>query len=121
TTLDMTPGIVLARRDKTLRDRALVRGWLYLVLFVLFALFIVGAATRLTDSGLSITEWKPIHGVIPPLTDADWQEEFDKYRQIPEYQQINAGMSLEAFKTIFWWEWTHRILARGVGVIFALP
>lgn len=109
------------KMDKVRRDRAAVRGWLYVVLFVLFALFIVGAATRLTDSGLSITEWKPIHGVVPPLTDAQWQEEFDKYRQIPEYQQINKGMSVEAFKTIFWWEWTHRLLARGVGLVFALP
>lgn len=104
-----------------LRNRALVRGWLYLVLLTLFALVLVGGATRLTDSGLSITEWKPIHGVIPPLNDAEWQEEFAKYQLIPEYQQINKGMSLEQFKTIFWWEWAHRLLARGVGFVFALP
>src|SRR5690606_25274105 len=67
------------------------------------------------------TEWKPVHGVIPPMNDAEWQEEFDKYRQIPEYQQINRGMSLDAFKFIFWWEWAHRMLARGVGIVFALP
>ncbi|MCO5159511.1 MAG: COX15/CtaA family protein [Mesorhizobium sp.] len=102
-------------------SRRAVRIWLYLVLLVLFALFLVGGATRLTDSGLSITEWKPIHGVIPPLSDADWQEELEKYRQIPEYQQINKGMSLDEFKTIFWWEWAHRLLARGVGVVMALP
>lgn len=111
----------LALRDKQLRDRVLLRGWLYVVLLVLFALVIVGGATRLTDSGLSITEWKPIHGVVPPLSEAEWHEEFDKYRQIPQYQQINKGMSLEEFKTIFWWEWGHRILARGVGFVFALP
>ena len=116
-----TGGEPIATRDRALRNRALVRGWLYCVLVVLFALVLVGGATRLTDSGLSITEWKPIHGVIPPLSDADWQEEFEKYRQIPEYQQINQGMSLDAFKRIFWWEWAHRILARGVGFVFALP
>lgn len=103
------------------RNRFWVRMWLYCILVILFALVLVGGATRLTDSGLSITEWKPIHGVIPPLNAAEWAEEFDKYRQIPEYQQINRGMSLDEFKTIFWWEWAHRILARGVGFVFALP
>ncbi|WP_028034619.1 COX15/CtaA family protein [Chelativorans sp. J32] len=103
------------------RNRLWVRVWLYFVLVVLFALVLVGGATRLTDSGLSITEWKPIHGVIPPLNDAEWAEEFAKYQQIPQYQHINEGMSLEEFKYIFWWEWAHRILARGVGFVFALP
>ena len=73
-----------AARDRDLNNRALVRGWLYLVLLVLFALVLVGGATRLTDSGLSITEWKPIHGVIPPLNDAEWQEGFQRYQQIPQ-------------------------------------
>lgn len=108
-------------RRRATRSRRAVRVWLYIVLLVLFALFLVGGATRLTDSGLSITEWKPIHGVIPPLSEAQWQEELEKYRQIPEYQQINKGMSLEEFKTIFWWEWAHRLLARGVGLVMALP
>jgi heme a synthase len=103
------------------RNRAMVRWWLYSVLLVLFTLFIVGGATRLTGSGLSITEWAPIHGVIPPLTEAEWLEELEKYRQIPQYQEINRGMSLEAFKVIFWWEWAHRLIARSVGIIFALP
>ncbi len=85
------------------------------------ALVVVGGATRLTESGLSITEWKPIHGVVPPLSDAQWQEEFDLYRQIPQYQQINRGMALSEFKVIYWWEWSHRFLARSVGVAFALP
>jgi cytochrome c oxidase assembly protein subunit 15 len=102
-------------------NRRLIRWWLYGVMLVLFALVLVGGATRLTDSGLSITEWKPIHGVIPPLTEAEWLEELEKYRQIPEYQQINKGMSLDEFKVIFWWEWAHRLLARGVGLVFALP
>jgi heme a synthase len=101
--------------------RRAVRYWLYTVLFVLFALVVVGGATRLTDSGLSITEWKPIHGVIPPLSLEDWQQELEKYRQIPEYQEINKGMTLEAFKVIYWWEWAHRFLARTVGLVFALP
>jgi cytochrome c oxidase assembly protein subunit 15 len=109
------------RRDGEIRNRAAVRGWLYVTILVLLALVVVGGATRLTDSGLSITEWKPIHGVIPPLNAAEWQEEFDKYRQIPEYLEINKGMSLDEFKTIFWWEWGHRFLARGVGLVFALP
>ena len=112
---------VSATSDRILRNRALVRLWLYVVLVVLFALVVVGGATRLTESGLSITEWKPIHGVVPPLNDAEWQEEFAKYQQIPQYTQINKGMSLDEFKRIFWWEWAHRFLARGVGVLFALP
>lgn len=110
-----------AARRREAGSRRAVRIWLYVVLVVLFALFIVGGATRLTDSGLSITEWKPIHGVIPPLSEAEWQEEFDLYRQIPQYQQINQGMSLDEFKSIFWWEWAHRLIARLVGVVMALP
>lgn len=116
--MDMAP---FARKEVEARNRTMVRIWLYLVLVVLFALVLVGGATRLTDSGLSITEWKPIHGVIPPLSVAEWEEELEKYRQIPEYQQINKGMSLDEFKVIFWWEWSHRFLARGVGFVFALP
>jgi cytochrome c oxidase assembly protein subunit 15 len=99
----------------------MVRWWLYAVIVVLFALFVVGGATRLTGSGLSITEWKPIHGVIPPLNEAEWQEELEKYRQIPQYQELNKGMSLDEFKVIFWWEWAHRLLARGVGLLVAVP
>jgi len=116
-----TPRTVRGERERLLANRKLVRGWLYLILLMLFALVLVGGATRLTESGLSITEWKPIHGVIPPLSEAEWQEEFDLYRQIPQYQQINKGMSLQDFKYIFWWEWAHRVLARGVGFVFALP
>lgn len=111
----------LQQRDRAVSNRGYVRAWLYVVLLALFALVMVGGATRLTDSGLSITEWKPIHGVIPPLNEAEWHEEFAKYRQIPEYQQINQGMDLAGFKRIFWWEWAHRALARGIGIIFAVP
>ena len=103
------------------RDRALVRWWLLSVALLVVAMVLVGGGTRLTDSGLSITEWKPIHGVIPPLNEAEWQEEFARYQQIPEYQVINKGMSLEAFKGIFWWEWAHRFLGRFIGVVFLLP
>jgi len=98
-----------------------VRLWLVAVAVLVVAMILVGGATRLTESGLSITEWKPIHGVIPPLDAADWAEEFEKYRQIPEYQLVNKGMSLDDFKTIFWWEWGHRLLGRLIGVAFAVP
>lgn len=106
---------------RTERNRRQIRGWLVAVLFALFALVLVGGATRLTESGLSITEWKPIHGVIPPLSAEEWEEEFQLYQRIPQYQQMNNGMTVEEFKTIFWWEWAHRLLARTIGIIFALP
>ena len=95
--------------------------WLLSVAAILFAVVIVGGATRLTDSGLSITEWRPIMGALPPLTEADWAEAFAKYRLIPEYIVQNKGMSLAEFKFIFWWEWTHRFLARFIGVAFVIP
>ena len=98
-----------------------VRIWLGLVAVLVFCMVIVGGATRLTDSGLSITEWQPILGAIPPLSDADWQVAFDKYKLIPEYSEVNKGMSLAAFKTIFWWEWAHRFLGRIIGLAFGLP
>lgn len=98
-----------------------VQGWLLFTAFLVFCMVIVGGATRLTDSGLSITEWKPIMGAIPPLTEADWQEVFEKYKLIPEYQTVNAGMDLQAFKFIYWWEWSHRFLGRFIGVAFLLP
>ncbi|WP_423724815.1 COX15/CtaA family protein [Aurantimonas marianensis] len=104
-----------------MRNRAAIRLWLYTVAALVFALVLVGGATRLTDSGLSITEWKPIHGIIPPLSAAEWQEEFELYKRIPQYQEINRGMSLDDFTTIFWWEWAHRFLARAVGFVFAVP
>ncbi len=98
-----------------------VRIWLAIVALMIVATAVVGAATRLTGSGLSITEWNPIMGVLPPLSDADWQTAFAKYKEIPQYTKLNKGMSLEAFKTIFWWEWGHRLLARSIGGIFLLP
>lgn len=95
--------------------------WLFCVAALVLAMVIVGGATRLTGSGLSITEWRPVTGALPPLTDAHWAEEFEKYRTIPQYQQVNRGMSLEAFKFIYWWEWGHRFLGRLVGLAFAAP
>jgi Uncharacterized protein required for cytochrome oxidase assembly len=102
------------------RPAALSR-WLWAVALLVIAVVAVGGITRLTESGLSITEWKPVSGVLPPLTDAAWQAEFEKYQQIPEYKEINAGMSLAAFKGIFFWEWLHRILGRLVGMALLVP
>ena len=95
--------------------------WLFAVAALVFAMVVVGGVTRLTGSGLSITEWKPLMGAVPPLNEADWAEVFAKYRAIPQYTEVNAGMTLEGFKTIFWWEWAHRQLGRFIGVAFALP
>lgn len=101
-------------------DRA-VRAWLLGLAALVFAMVVVGGATRLTDSGLSITEWQPILGAIPPLSEADWHAAFEKYRAIPEYSIVNSGMSLAEFKFIYWWEWTHRFLGRFIGIAFAIP
>ncbi len=98
-----------------------MRVWLLLVAGLVFAMVVVGGATRLTDSGLSITEWQPLLGAIPPLNVADWQSAFAKYQATPEYAIVNAGMSLAEFKFIYWWEWTHRLLGRLIGLAFALP
>ena len=98
-----------------------IRLWLWAVAALVIALVLVGGATRLTESGLSIVEWRPVTGVMPPLSDAGWQAEFEKYQAIPQYTQRNAGMSLAGFKTIYWWEWTHRLLGRVVGAAFLLP
>ena len=98
-----------------------VRLWLYAMAFLVFCMVIVGGATRLTDSGLSITEWQPLLGAIPPLNEADWLAAFEKYKLIPEYQIQNSGMALSEFKFIYWWEWAHRFLGRFIGVAFALP
>lgn len=95
--------------------------WLAAVAAIVFAMVVVGGATRLTGSGLSITEWKPILGAAPPLSAEDWREAFDKYRQIPQYRLVNRGMSLDGFKAIFWWEWSHRLLGRALGAAFAIP
>lgn len=100
-----------------------ISNWLYAVAFLVFVIVVVGGITRLTESGLSITEWKPITGAIPPMSQEVWVSEFEKYKQIPEYLEINgpAGMTLEDFKLIYFWEWTHRLLGRLIGLAFALP
>lgn len=109
------------RTGSTKTQVSWVRAWLFMLSGLIFMMIIVGGATRLTDSGLSITEWKPIVGAVPPLSAADWQDAFQKYQQIPEYKRVNKGMSLEAFKRIFWWEWGHRFLGRFIGFAVALP
>ena len=95
--------------------------WLVATALLVYAMVLVGGATRLTDSGLSIVEWQLVTGIFPPFTEAQWQAELEKYRQIPEYQLINRGMSLEEFQFIYWWEWGHRFLGRVIGLAFAVP
>ncbi len=95
--------------------------WLFAVCALLVAMIVLGGLTRLTGSGLSITEWKPIHGALPPLSDSEWNQEFDAYKAIPQYQRVNAGMTLDEFKDIFWWEWAHRNLGRFIGFAFLVP
>lgn len=97
--------------------------WLLTVAVLVVLIVAVGGITRLTESGLSITQWKPLTGAIPPLTDAQWQAEFDRYKQIPQYLDFNgpAGMTLAQYKFIYFWEWFHRLLARTIGLVFAVP
>jgi cytochrome c oxidase assembly protein subunit 15 len=98
-----------------------IRRWLFAVAAMIFLTLLVGGATRLTESGLSIVEWKPVTGVLPPMTDSAWQTTFEKYQEIPQYREHNRGMNLGQFKVIYWWEWTHRLLARLTGVVFLVP
>src|SRR6266853_1805368 len=102
------------------RERA-VAAWLLVCCALVFAMVVVGGVTRLTHSGLSIVEWQPIVGALPPLDEAGWQETFGKYKQTPEYRHVNPGMNLEGFKGIFWWEYVHRLLGRLIGAAFLLP
>ena len=101
-------------------DRA-VRWWLLSIAALIAIMVLVGGATRLTESGLSIVEWKPVTGTLPPLNQAQWTEAFEAYKTIPQYRELNAGMNLAEFKTIFWWEWSHRLLGRVIGVAYLLP
>ncbi|MDH4325762.1 MAG: COX15/CtaA family protein [Betaproteobacteria bacterium] len=103
------------------RDRKIVAAWLLLCAAMVFAIVVVGGITRLTRSGLSIVEWQPLIGVLPPLSEADWQALFAKYRETPEYRLVNLGMDLAGFQRIFWWEYLHRLLARVIGFVFLLP
>lgn len=98
-----------------------IASWLILCAAVIFGMILLGGVTRLTDSGLSMVEWKPLMGVVPPMSEQAWLETFDKYKQYPEYQKINKGMSLDAFKSIFMYEYLHRVLGRLIGVLFFFP
>ena len=98
-----------------------VRWWLLSIAALIVIMVLVGGATRLTESGLSIVEWKPVTGTLPPLSEAQWTAAFEAYKTIPQYRELNAGMSLDQFKTIFWWEWSHRLLGRVIGAVYLLP
>ena len=103
------------------RHLGAVRWWLIVVAALIAVMVLVGGATRLTESGLSIVEWKPVTGTLPPLNEAQWVQAFEGYKAIPQYRELNAGMSLAEFKTIFWWEWSHRLLGRVIGAVYLLP
>jgi heme a synthase len=107
-----------ARNHKAARRVAL---WLYVLSALVALMVVVGGATRLTDSGLSITQWDLLMGAMPPMSEEKWAEEFDLYRQIPEYEHVNKGMNLAEFKGIYWWEWSHRNLGRFIGMAFLIP
>ncbi|WP_246479341.1 COX15/CtaA family protein [Kaustia mangrovi] len=107
--------------ERQRRARPFVAAWLIAIAGLILAMVVVGGATRLTDSGLSITEWQPLLGAIPPLSETAWHDAFEKYRQIPQYRILNKGMSLEEFQFIYWWEWAHRFLGRFVGLAFFVP
>jgi cytochrome c oxidase assembly protein subunit 15 len=103
------------------QDLAAIRIWLLVVAGLIALMVLVGGATRLTESGLSIVEWKPVTGALPPLSAQAWNDAFDAYKTIPQYRQMNAGMTLSQFQTIFWWEWSHRLLGRVIGMVYLLP
>ena len=117
----LTQSAPAAAQRASVEVRAGVRLWLIAVAGLIFLMVLVGGATRLTESGLSITQWKPVTGVLPPLSGAEWQAEFDRYKQIPQFAKLNPDMTLDGFRTIFYWEWSHRLLARVVGAAFILP
>src|SRR5438094_6544491 len=110
-----------AAQTQTRNGERAVAAWLFTCCALVFAMVVVGGVTRLTHSGLSIVEWQPIVGTLPPIGDAQWNEAFVAYQATPEYSQVNRGMSLEAFKGIFWWEYFHRLLGRAIGVVFLVP
>src|ERR671921_2484827 len=115
-----TEGVSLAREPQS-RSLSAVRAWIYLLAVLVVLMVAVGGATRLTGSGLSITEWRPVTGAIPPLSEQAWMVEFEKYRQISQYELVNKGMTLSEFKFIYAWEWGHRQLGRLMGLVFFLP
>ena len=118
----VAPSLASPRRETAPPEHArALRIWLATLALLIVVMVMVGGATRLTGSGLSITEWQPIIGVVPPLSDADWDKAFATYQKIPQYTELKRGMSLDEFKTIFWWEWAHRFLGRLIGVVFSVP
>jgi cytochrome c oxidase assembly protein subunit 15 len=119
--LNFPDPIPAIRRHATEADAVGVRNWLWIVAGLVFLMVIVGGATRLTESGLSIVEWKPVTGVVPPLSESEWARAFDDYRQIPQYRELFPDMDLAGFKFIYFWEWAHRLLGRLIGVAFVVP
>ena len=117
----MSSSAAVATPATAARARTQVAGWLLVCCALVFAMVVVGGVTRLTRSGLSIVEWEPVVGAIPPLSQADWEQLFREYQQSPEYHQVNRDMSLAQFKGIFWWEYFHRLLGRLIGLAFFLP
>ena len=111
----------MAARPTSLQTDRSIAWWLFVCAAAVFAMTVLGGVTRLTDSGLSMVDWQPIMGIIPPLSQAEWLATFEAYKQFPEYQKVNVGMDLEGFKRIFWFEYAHRVLGRGIGMLFALP
>lgn len=103
------------------REDRVVAGWLLVCALTVFAMVVLGGVTRLTHSGLSMVDWQPLMGVLPPLSQDEWQATFEQYKQYPEYQKINRGMDLAGFKSIFWFEYAHRVLGRAIGVVFLVP
>jgi cytochrome c oxidase assembly protein subunit 15 len=120
---DLAAPVTLSSQGAAADDdrRIAVARWLLTCCVLVFALIVVGGVTRLTHSGLSITEWQPIVGMVPPLTDAQWDEAFAKYQATPEFRQVNRGIGIEGFKSIFWWEYAHRLLGRLIGLAFIVP
>lgn len=114
------PEPATARAGRAPAERGAIRVWLAVLFLLVVAMIVVGGLTRLTDSGLSITEWRPIAGARPPADDAAWTAEFEKYKASPQYAELNEGMTLDAFKRIYWWEWGHRQLGRAIGAVWAL-
>jgi heme a synthase len=117
----MVTGLEMTTAASEVTHALAIRLWLYAVAALVLAMVLVGGATRLTESGLSITEWRPVMGAVPPLSEGQWHEALAKYQAIPQYRALNAGMSLADFKVIYWWEWTHRLLGRVIGIAFLLP
>lgn len=112
---------MMAAHPSLTPDAVPVRRWLYICAAAVFIMALIGAVTRLTESGLSIVEWRPVTGTLPPLSEAAWQEQYDLYQQSPQGESVNRGMSMADFKYIFFWEWLHRLWGRLIGVIYALP